>query len=89
MIDLKTKAHYDELEEYGFGPNIMKKIKVCSNCGSVNSSEFEICNICESILPQETLFQKYVSMHKMCSECGCIVRVEAKYCPQCRALLKA
>lgn len=83
MSILKTKAHYKELEEYGFGPNVMKKNKVCVECGSVNSAELENCDICGTPLPEETLFIKYINLHKVCSICNCVVKSDANYCPQC------
>lgn len=86
MNNLKTKIHYNELEEYGFGPNVMKKNKVCSNCGTVVSAELENCNICGTHLPEETLFIKYISLHKVCPVCNCVVKVNANYCPQCRTV---
>lgn len=86
MSNLKTLTHYNELEKYGFGPNVMKKNKVCSNCGTVVSSELENCNICGTHLPEETLFLKYISLHKVCSVCNSVVKVNANYCPQCRTV---
>ena len=86
MSNLKTKTHYSELEKFGFGPNVMKKNKVCSECGAVVSSEFENCGICGALLPEETLFIKYISLHKVCPECNCVVKADANYCPQCRAV---
>ena len=86
MSNLKTLTHYNELEEYGFGPNVMKNNKVCSNCGIVVSVELENCNICGTHLPEETLFIKYISLHKVCPVCNCVVKVNANYCPQCRTV---
>lgn len=87
MSDLKTKTHYKELEEYGFGPNVMKKNKVCSNCGIVVSAELENCNICGAPLPADTLFVKYVYLHKVCQVCNCVVKNDSHFCPQCGNVL--
>ncbi len=87
MSNLKAITHYNELEEYGFGPNVMKKNKVCSNCGTVISAELEKCNICGTLLPEETLFLKYISLHRVCPTCDCIVKADANFCPQCRTFL--
>lgn len=86
MNNSKTKSHYSELEEYGFGPNVMKKNKVCTYCGTVVSAEQENCNICGAHLPEETLFIKYISLHKICSVCNCVVKADANFCPQCRTV---
>lgn len=86
MNNIKTKSHYSELEEYGFGPNVMKKNKVCTYCGTVVSAELENCNICGAHLPEETLFIKYISLHKICSVCNCVVKADANFCPQCRTV---
>ncbi len=87
MSNLKTKKHYSKLEEYGFGPNVIKKNKVCSDCGAVVSSEFENCNICGTLLPKDTLFVKYVSLHKVCQVFNCVVKDDSHLCPQCGNVL--
>lgn len=86
MSNLKTITHYNELEEFGFGPNVMKKNKVCSECGAIVSAELENCNFCGAKLPKETLFIKYISLHKICPVCNCVVKSDANFCSQCRTI---
>ena len=45
--------------EFGFGPDAMKKKKVCHNCKSICNSEGNFCYICGAMLPAKTLFDIY------------------------------
>ena len=52
-------ARYNLLENYGFGPNVMKKKKICLKCRNVSNANEEQCLICGETLPEETLFDQY------------------------------
>ena len=45
--------------EFGFGPETMKKKKVCRHCKSICNTEGSFCHICGSMLPAKTLFDMY------------------------------
>ena len=45
--------------EFGFGPEAMKRKKVCHNCKSICNTEGNFCHICGSVLPDKTLFELY------------------------------
>ena len=76
------------MEEHGFGPSIMKSIKVCKECGTVASSKNTICKKCEAELPSESVYHQYVKMHSYCCECDTVVPHNAHYCPQCGGKLE-
>ena len=46
-------------DEFGFGPDAMKKKKVCRYCKSICNTEGNFCHICGSMLPAKTLFDMY------------------------------
>lgn len=45
--------------EFGFGPDAMKKKKVCRRCKYICNTEGNFCHICGSVLPDKTLFDIY------------------------------
>lgn len=71
------------MEEHGFGPSIMKSIKVCKECGKVASERQTICKECGTKLPDKSVYQEYKDMHLYCSICDTVVPSNAHYCPQC------
>ena len=48
--DLRFKT----MEEFGFGPNVMKHTKVCAQCGQAVNTEAADCPNCGEKLPGET-----------------------------------
>ncbi|EOQ35555.1 Double zinc ribbon [Butyricicoccus pullicaecorum DSM 23266] len=76
------------MEQYGFGPDAMKKIKVCRICGAVMSGEEDFCTDCGAILPKETLFDLYKTMHFYCPACSTVLADTASFCPQCGKRLR-
>jgi len=65
-ILLYEDAKFTDLESYGFGPNIMKKTRICSKCGrAINTSE-NICPVCGNQLNVFTLYDWYKKMHASC-----------------------
>lgn len=57
------KARLKNLEHFGFGPNVMKKTKICSQCGRVAKANSSYCSKCGERLPPETLFDCYKKQH--------------------------
>lgn len=48
--ELRFKA----MEEFGFGPNVMKNTKVCSQCGQAVNADTAYCSGCGAKLRQMT-----------------------------------
>lgn len=76
------------MEQYGFGPDAMKAIKVCQLCGAVLSCEETFCRVCGSVLPKETLFDLYKAKHFYCPVCSAVMADTANFCPQCGKRLR-
>lgn len=71
------------LLEYGFGPETMRRRKICPNCGRANNSRETHCTDCGVTLPEKTLYDFYRSRHRCCPGCGIAVTDVAQYCPEC------
>nr|MBQ4319245.1 zinc ribbon domain-containing protein [Clostridia bacterium] len=78
----------ENMERFGFGPNVMKKIKVCTNCGKPLGKQYTFCSSCGSHMPKDTLFQLYRSMHKSCQKCETVVPEWMIFCPNCGTRIK-
>lgn len=74
---------FKNLEHYGFGPNVMRRTKICSKCGQVARSGSFFCPSCGEKLPQETLFDRYKRQHKCCPDCDTVLSTDSRYCPNC------
>jgi len=75
------------LGHFGFGPDVMKQMKVCRHCGKTMSSEKRYCDACGVILPAETLYDLYKAKHICCPDCDTVVSDSSLYCPECGRLL--
>lgn len=73
----------ESMDRYGFGPKVMKNIKVCAHCGEPSEASETVCRYCGSSLPEETLFQVYRAKHAYCSCCDTVIPKWMQYCPQC------
>ncbi len=71
------------MEDYGFGPVAMKKLKVCTECRSPSPSRQQFCSICGHRLPGMTLYDIYKARHKCCPVCDTVLSDGMEYCPQC------
>ena len=71
------------MERYGFGPNIMRNIRVCPKCGVPSTAADRNCHTCGAKLPRETLFQQYRKRHRFCPRCDMVVAESAQFCPEC------
>lgn len=83
MLKVFENIRIESMEEFGFGPNEMKKYKVCKRCYSITSKELEICPVCLSELPECTLYEKYAQNHFSCPKCKTVLSNDCRYCPQC------
>ena len=80
---MTSKVRLKNLEQFGFGPNVMRKIKICTKCSRISKKGSVFCLACGAILPRETLYDRYRSQHSCCEECGTVLTDDARYCPQC------
>ena len=87
--DVTEKSKNRQLEQFGFGPNVMKKTKVCPNCGQLASARSVRCPQCGTRLPFATLFDRYKRRHPCCPHCGTILTADTKYCPHCGRSINA
>lgn len=87
--DLRTRRalHQVTLLEYGFGPETLRRRKICLGCGRANSADRTDCADCGAVLPEKTLYDFYLSRHRCCPGCGVAVTNVARYCPECGARL--
>ena len=76
-------VRFQNMEHYGFGPNVMKKNKVCKKCGKLVVANMKSCPECGERLPRETLFDSYKQRHKCCSHCDTVLPSNSMYCPHC------
>lgn len=74
---------YNQLELFGFGPNVMMKTKICPNCGHAVSGENDRCTECGGKLTGGTLFDIYKKLHPICTSCGAILSHDSFYCSNC------
>ena len=74
---------YRKMEYFGYGPNVMKKNKVCSRCGVMTDASNRACPECGEKLPDETLFEYYKRQHASCPDCDTVLTPSSLYCPQC------
>lgn len=80
MID---SVKYTKLEAFGFGPNIMKRTRICISCGKAVDSKKNRCLLCGTRLPDHTLYDYYKKMHVCCPLCDTVLTSDSKYCPHC------
>ena len=71
------------MEDFGYGPNVMKKNKVCPKCGKMVSARLRNCSDCGERLAKETLFDYYKQQHDCCPDCDTVLTSDAMYCPNC------
>jgi len=80
---MMQKVRYKKLEHFGYGPNVMKKYKVCAVCGRMNKAFARVCLQCGGKLSSETLFDRYKRHHLCCPDCDSVLSVDSLYCPNC------
>jgi RNA polymerase subunit RPABC4/transcription elongation factor Spt4 len=77
------KLRYRNMEDFGFGPNVMKKTKVCDRCSKMVGANVKTCPECGEKLSSETLFDRYKRLHKCCPDCDKVLSADSQYCPNC------
>lgn len=82
MRESKTEK-FIKLGSYGMGPYIMKKIKICPQCGQIARRTSPICPACKKMLTRKTLFDEYKKMHFCCPSCDIPLTGDSRYCPRC------
>lgn len=84
---MTQKVRFRNLERFGFGPNVMKKLRVCPRCGQTVKSRADTCPDCGERLPTETLFDRYKRKHLSCSACDTVLTADTLYCPNCGSMV--
>lgn len=79
------KAENCRPERFGFGVEVMKRIKVCGYCGMTESADRYICSRCGNRLPEKTLFHRYQQRHRLCPVCDTVLAQGMRFCPHCGA----
>ena len=77
------QLRYKNMEDLGYGPNVMKKNKVCPKCGKMVKAIFGTCPDCGEALSDETLFDRYKRQHACCPDCDTVLAPGSLYCPNC------
>ena len=87
---MTQKTRFKNMEDFGYGPNVMKNAKVCTKCGHVINASASYCPDCGQPLASESLFDLYKRQHLCCPECDTVLFADSQYCPNCGAsVLKA
>jgi len=81
--DKLERIRQESMAQYGFGPEAMKKVKVCTKCGQPSPSGQQFCTECGYRLPEKTLYEVYKERHKCCPTCDTVLSDTMGYCPQC------
>ena len=87
-ISREASIRQEGLRYYGFGPEAMKRTRVCTCCGTPTVSQRARCQVCGALLPRESLYECYRRLHACCPRCGAVLAGETAYCPQCGKKLK-
>ena len=80
---MTQEMRFKNLERFGFGPNVMKKLRVCPRCGRTVKSRAEHCDECGERLSRETFFDRYKRRHLYCADCDKVLSSDSLYCPSC------
>lgn len=80
---MRGKTKIDLLEQYGYGPKVMKRIRVCPSCKTIVTQEHTSCPECGMKLINKTLYDRYREQHLCCDQCGTVLAIDSRYCPHC------
>lgn len=81
--DKREMIRRQSMDRYGFGPDAMKQVKVCEECGAPSPVDRQFCTGCGHRLPDKSLYDIYRERHRCCPVCGAVLDDETDYCPQC------
>ena len=73
MTDRIQALRLEGMKRFGFGPEVMKEIRVCRVCGCSCTVREKYCKDCGAVLPKETLFDLYKARHLYCPACDTVV----------------
>lgn len=73
----------ESMKQYGFGPAVMRGIRICAECGMPSAASERKCRECGAKLPRENLFQQYRKRHRYCAHCDNVVADDVQFCPEC------
>ena len=73
----------ESMKRYGFGPGIMRMLRICEECGTPAEVSERKCRECGAKLPRENLFQQYKKRHRFCPRCDTVVADDVQFCPEC------
>lgn len=73
----------DQLAHYGFGPEAMRRTRLCPNCEMLVTDGTKVCPACGRMLPEMSLLVWYEQQHPQCVHCGTVLRENFLYCPRC------
>ena len=90
MQDQQTMRlnYFATAKRFGFGPEVMKEIRVCRVCGCSCTVREKYCRDCGAVLPRETLFDLYKARHLYCPACDTVVASTVVFCPECGKRLR-
>ncbi len=80
---MAQKHRLEQLAQFGFGPGIMRRTRLCPHCSSLVTDGGRTCPFCGRTLPKRTLLCWYEQRHPRCTRCGTVLREDARYCPHC------
>lgn len=80
---MTQRLKFEQLEQFGFGPRIMRRTKLCPCCSSLVTDAGRTCPSCGSALANLTLLRWYEQQHLRCPSCGTVLREDSCYCPHC------
>lgn len=80
---MTQRLRFKELGHYGFGPEAMKKTRLCPDCGTLVTDGPNTCPSCGKRLPELTLLEWYEQKHMLCTHCGTVLSGDCRYCPRC------
>ena len=73
----------ESMKQYGFGPAVMRGIRICAECGMPSAASERKCRECGAKLPWVNLFQQYRKRHRYCAHCDNVVADDVQFCPEC------
>ena len=79
----QERMRQEGMKRYGFGPAVMRSIRICAECGMPTAASERKCRECGAKLPRENLFQQYRKRHRFCPRCDTVVADDVQFCPEC------
>jgi len=83
MTMKNDRIRQESMRHYGFGNEVMMRIKICEECGAIASIDQTFCKECGTKLPSHSLYEVYKERHDVCPHCDTILAENTFFCPQC------